>query len=38
MISRFIDKDNHALVLELSPKLSEDAIKRSKDNILNFLN
>ena len=38
MISRFIDKDTHALVLELSPKLSEDAIKRSKDNILNYLN
>jgi len=38
MISRFIDKVNHALVLELSPQLSEDAIKRSKDNILNYLN
>ena len=38
MISRFINKDKHALVLELSPKLSEDAIKRSKDNILNYLN
>ena len=38
MISRFIDKDKHALVLELSPTLSEDAIKRSRDNILNYLN
>lgn len=37
MISRFIDKDKHALVLELSPKLSEDAIKRSRDYILNYL-
>ena len=38
MISRFVDKDKHALVLELSPKLSEDAIKRSNDIILNYLN
>lgn len=38
MISRFIEKDKHAIVLELSPKLSEDAIKRSKDHILNCLN
>ncbi|MDC3132241.1 sugar phosphate isomerase/epimerase [Opitutae bacterium] len=37
MISRFIDKDKHAIVLELSPKLSDDAIKRSKDFILNYL-
>jgi len=37
MISRFINKQEHALVLELSPKLSEDAIKRSKDYMLNCL-
>ncbi|MFL2826273.1 MAG: sugar phosphate isomerase/epimerase, partial [Coraliomargaritaceae bacterium] len=37
MISRFINKEEHALVLELSPKLSEDAIKRSKDYMLNCL-
>ena len=38
MVSRFIDKDQHAIVLELSPKLSDEAIKRSKNYILNYLN
>ena len=38
MVSRYIDKNKHAMVLELSPKLSEDAIKRSKDSILYHLN
>lgn len=37
MISRFIEKDTHAIVLELSPKLSDDAIKRSRDYILRYL-
>lgn len=37
MVSRYIDIDKHAVVLELSPKLSEDAIIRSRDSILNHL-